>query len=156
MPATTWIACSPPTTWSRPTTCSSPPPGSPTANWSTACGTCTATRPLTRWSCAPAPGRSGASRASTSSGSSAPTRRSSSTDRGPAAAKQAEPAGFGRRADDDLAAEDHPFHLDDRHVGGGGRRRAAAPAAEYRGRGYDHGHPVRYDQPQPAADHGSQ
>src|SRR5580693_7816144 len=96
-------------------TCSSRPPGSPTANWSTACGTCAATRPPTRWSCAPGPGPSAASRASTSSGSSARTRRSSSTELPglAAAAEQAETAGLGRGADDDLAAEDQPLHLDD-------------------------------------------
>ena len=52
-----------------PTTCSSPPPGSPTASCSTGCGTSRAARPRTRLSCGPGPARSGPSAASKRCGS---------------------------------------------------------------------------------------
>src|SRR6202050_1817345 len=142
MRAMTSTGCSPPTTWSPPTSCSSRPPGSPTGNSPTACGTGVITRPLTPWSCAPAPGPSGGSAASTSCGSCGRTRRSTSAEawRVLAAAEQAETAALRRRAHDDLTAEDQALDLDDRGVGTG-QRRAAAPPAQHQAAAHDDGHP---------------
>jgi fructose-1,6-bisphosphatase II len=70
-----------------------------------------------------------------------------------AAAEQAETAGLRRRAHDHLAAEYHRLDLYDGRIGAGRWRRAAAPPAEHHVTGHDHRHPVRDDEPQPAADH---